>query len=260
MPLSSQTTYTTSCNGHQVSTLVHFPSRKLVCPGSSTSTGISTEAPKDMAQMASVTQSQMDRFPRFLAPVYVRVGVKERPRWHMGYRKRKHAFRQFRPPLLSPCAITRTALEVPEIDTTTPRSTSSADAMATSRSSRQWQLTCSRGSSRSGGAPSQLTACFVAETLETGELQRYVYDRLQPTYGNRYRRMLEAINQHLIPLGVRVPQTDREVVGGYFIWLTLPSPLKGAVVAQRAKEDENLAVAQVSTSHDHVPNLESGCS
>jgi DNA-binding transcriptional MocR family regulator len=72
--------------------------------------------------------------------------------------------------------------------------------------------------------------------------------------------MLEAINQHLIPLGVRVPQTDREVVGGYFIWLTLPSPLKGAVVAQRAKEDENLAVAQVSTSHDHVPNLESGCS
>jgi hypothetical protein len=37
------------------------------------------------------------------------------------------------------------------------------------------------GSSRSGGAPSQLTACFVAETLETGELQRFVYDTLQPT-------------------------------------------------------------------------------
>lgn len=74
--------------------------------------------------------------------------------------------------------------------------------------------------------------------------------------------MVEAINKHLIPLGVGIPQTDREVVGGYFIWLTLPSPLKGAVVAQRAKEEENLAVAQVSTSHDydhvHVPSPHHG--
>ena len=100
----------------------------------------------------------------------------------------------------------------------------------------------------------------MAETLETGELQRYVYDTLQPAYGNRYRRMVEAINKSLIPLGVRIPQTDREVVGGYFIWLTLPSPLKGAVVAQRAKEDENLAVAQVSTNHGCVPNPDHGCS
>jgi DNA-binding transcriptional MocR family regulator len=60
--------------------------------------------------------------------------------------------------------------------------------------------------------------------------------------------MVAAINKHLVPLGVGLPQTDREVVGGYFIWLTLPSPLKGATVAQRAKEDENLAVAQVSAS------------
>jgi DNA-binding transcriptional MocR family regulator len=69
--------------------------------------------------------------------------------------------------------------------------------------------------------------------------------------------MVEAINKHLIPLGVSIPQTDREVVGGYFIWLTLPSSLKGAVVAQRAKEDENLAVAQVSTNHDHVSSSRS---
>jgi DNA-binding transcriptional MocR family regulator len=84
--------------------------------------------------------------------------------------------------------------------------------------------------------------------LETEELQRYVYDTLQPAYGNRYRRMVAAINQHLVPLGVGLPQTDRDIVGGYFVWLTLPPPLKGAIVAQRAKEDENLAVAQVSTS------------
>ncbi|CAI6336357.1 unnamed protein product [Periconia digitata] len=100
------------------------------------------------------------------------------------------------------------------------------------------------GSSRSGGAPSQLVATFLAEALESGELQRYVYDTLQPAFGRRYQRMVTAINEELIPLGVSLPQTDRDVVGGYFIWLTLPSPIKGAVVAQRAKDEENLAVAQ----------------
>jgi hypothetical protein len=112
-----------------------------------------------------------------------------------------------------------------------------------------------RGSSRSGGAPSQLTACFLAETLATGELQRYVYDTLQPTYCRRYRSIVEVINKELIPLGVRLPQTDRDIVGGYFIWLTLPSPLKGAVLAQRAKDEENVVVAQVSTEHEYAPSL-----
>jgi DNA-binding transcriptional MocR family regulator len=84
----------------------------------------------------------------------------------------------------------------------------------------------------------------VAETLETGELQRYVYETLQPSYGKRYRTIIAAIDKHLIPLGVQLPQTDRDVVGGYFIWLTLPKPLKGAVVAQRARDDENLIVAE----------------
>ncbi|KAF1950094.1 PLP-dependent transferase [Byssothecium circinans] len=100
------------------------------------------------------------------------------------------------------------------------------------------------GSTRSGGCPSQLAATFLAETLETGELQRHLYDTLQPAYGRRYQKMLTAINEELIPLGVRLPQTDRDIVGGYFIWLTLPSPLKGAIVAQRAKEEENVVVAQ----------------
>ncbi|KAF2203489.1 PLP-dependent transferase [Delitschia confertaspora ATCC 74209] len=100
------------------------------------------------------------------------------------------------------------------------------------------------GSTRSGGAPSQLTATFVAETLETGELQEFVSSTLQPSYAARYRKMISTINEELVPLGCQLPQTDREVVGGYFIWLTLPHPLKGAEVAQRAKDEENLIVAQ----------------
>jgi DNA-binding transcriptional MocR family regulator len=110
------------------------------------------------------------------------------------------------------------------------------------------------GSSRSGGAPSQLTACFVAETLETGELQQFVYGTLQPTYCKRYRKVVEVIDKELIPLGVRLPQTDRDVVGGYFIWLTLPESVQGAVLAQRAKDEENLVVAQVSTEGSSHPN------
>jgi DNA-binding transcriptional MocR family regulator len=60
--------------------------------------------------------------------------------------------------------------------------------------------------------------------------------------------MIAAINEFLVPLGVGVPQTDRDVVGGYFIWLTLPNGLKGNVVAQRAKEDENVVVSSQSPS------------
>jgi DNA-binding transcriptional MocR family regulator len=66
--------------------------------------------------------------------------------------------------------------------------------------------------------------------------------------------MVEEINKQLIPLGVGLPQTGRDVVGGYFIWLTLPSPLKGAVLAQRAKDEENVVVAQVSTEHKSLAN------
>jgi DNA-binding transcriptional MocR family regulator len=58
--------------------------------------------------------------------------------------------------------------------------------------------------------------------------------------------MISAINDHLVPLGCRLPQTDRDYVGGYFIWLTLPDSLKGALVTQRAKDEENVVVAQVS--------------
>ena len=60
--------------------------------------------------------------------------------------------------------------------------------------------------------------------------------------------MINAINDRLVPLGVRLPQTDRDIVGGYFIWLTLPDGMDCGALVERAKEDENVVVAQVSTS------------
>ncbi|GME28623.1 aminotransferase [Neofusicoccum parvum] len=100
------------------------------------------------------------------------------------------------------------------------------------------------GTSRSGGAPSQLTSTYVSRMLESGQLQQHIYGTLQPAYAARYRVMMAAIEKHLVPLGVRLPQSDGGVAGGYFLWLSLPSPLKGAEVARVAKERENLIVAE----------------
>jgi DNA-binding transcriptional MocR family regulator len=84
--------------------------------------------------------------------------------------------------------------------------------------------------------------------MEDGELQRRVYEVLQLSYGKRYRSMIKAINEQLVPLGVRLPQTDRDIVGGYFIWLTLPDGMEGGALVDRAREDENVVVAHVSTT------------
>ena len=105
-------------------------------------------------------------------------------------------------------------------------------------------LTHRSGSSRSGGAPSQLVAVMIAQLLETGVLQEHIYTTLQVAYRRRWCKMTQAITKYLIPLGVKLPQTQRNVVGGYFIWLRLPVP--AAAVVQRAKAYENLIVAQGS--------------
>lgn len=99
----------------------------------------------------------------------------------------------------------------------------------------------------------------MAETLETGELQNYVFEQLQPNFATRYHKMVEAINKDLVPLGVRLPQTDREIVGGYFIWLTLPHSLKSVDLAKRAKDEENIIVSQVSTDRMFNPSPGHGC-
>ena len=88
--------------------------------------------------------------------------------------------------------------------------------------------------------------------MENGELQRRVYEELQPVYGRRYRSMIKAINDLLVPLGVRLPQTDRDIVGGYFIWLALPDGMEGGALVERAREDENVVVAQVRTDRAMV--------
>jgi DNA-binding transcriptional MocR family regulator len=65
---------------------------------------------------------------------------------------------------------------------------------------------------------------------------------LQPAYERRWRAMMGAIEKYLLPLGAELPRQKRDVVGGYFIWLTLP--VNAVKLAKRAKEKENLIVAE----------------
>jgi len=102
------------------------------------------------------------------------------------------------------------------------------------------------GSSRSGGAPSQLVATMMAELLRSGELERHIKEVLNPTYEKRYGIMMAAIRKYLVPLGVRageVTADGKEIFGGYFLWLELPSNVSAEAVADRAKVEENLIVA-----------------
>ncbi|KAK7534832.1 pyridoxal phosphate-dependent transferase [Phyllosticta citribraziliensis] len=100
------------------------------------------------------------------------------------------------------------------------------------------------GTTRSGGAPSQLTSTYVSLLLEWGELQQHVYGTLQPALAARYRTMVSAIERHLVPVGVTFARPGREVAGGYFVWLSLPAPLTGVEVARIAREEQNLIVAE----------------
>ncbi|KAI4204575.1 MAG: hypothetical protein LQ346_001584 [Caloplaca aetnensis] len=102
------------------------------------------------------------------------------------------------------------------------------------------------GGSASGGAPSQMTSTFMTELLQSGELENHIFTTLQPVYARRYYKMVEAIERYLLPLGVTLPQSNRTVVGGYFLWFALPKPLLADEVAQVAREDENLIIGQGS--------------
>ncbi|TVY84628.1 Uncharacterized protein LSUE1_G002393, partial [Lachnellula suecica] len=102
------------------------------------------------------------------------------------------------------------------------------------------------GSSRSGGAPSQLTATMICELLKSGDLESHIEKTLIPAYKARYQTMMKAIEKFLIPLGVRVGEVsfgEKEIFGGYFIWIEMPEGVKARMVSSMAREREDLIVA-----------------
>ncbi len=99
------------------------------------------------------------------------------------------------------------------------------------------------GSTASGGCASTLTSTSIHQLLQTKTLQSHLHETLIPTYAHRYHTLLSAIEKHLLPLGIKLPQTNREIVGGYFIWLSLPDGLDADEVVKRCKEREELIVS-----------------
>ncbi|EMC92401.1 hypothetical protein BAUCODRAFT_77716 [Baudoinia panamericana UAMH 10762] len=101
------------------------------------------------------------------------------------------------------------------------------------------------GTTRSGGAPSQLTSTYMTHLLTSGALPKHIRHTLQPAYARRYASLMRAIETHLVPLGFTLPQPNREVVGGYFVWLALPEGSKWNAdkLAARCRTEENVIVA-----------------
>jgi DNA-binding transcriptional MocR family regulator len=102
------------------------------------------------------------------------------------------------------------------------------------------------GSSRSGGAPSQLTATIINSLLQSGDLEEHIEKVLKPAFTRRYNLMMSAITRDLTPLGVKVEEgkvEGKDIFGGYFIWLELPEKVNAEIVSERCRERENLVVA-----------------
>lgn len=106
------------------------------------------------------------------------------------------------------------------------------------------------GSTKSGGAPSQLTAAVVGEMLASGALDDHLARTARPALRARHAAALTAVRTHLAGLGVGVSAASEGRYGGYFLWLTLPAGSSGgraqwdaAEVAARAQEEEDLIIA-----------------
>lgn len=99
------------------------------------------------------------------------------------------------------------------------------------------------GTSCSGGAPSQFTSTYVNILVRDGTLSTHIFDVLQPAYAARYRTLASAVREYLYPYGVSLPQSDREAIGGYFLWLTLPKSVKAIDFAERCQAEAGVIVA-----------------
>ncbi|KAH7082046.1 pyridoxal phosphate-dependent transferase [Paraphoma chrysanthemicola] len=106
------------------------------------------------------------------------------------------------------------------------------------------------GATRSGGCPTHLAASFVHEMLESGALEKHLHETVLPTFRSRYYALLEAIDKHLVPLGMEIStgrpyEEGSTAAGGYFIWLLLPEDLagRGASLAATALDKFDLKFA-----------------
>ncbi|MBE3049812.1 hypothetical protein IMZ48_46405 [Candidatus Bathyarchaeota archaeon] len=100
------------------------------------------------------------------------------------------------------------------------------------------------GSTRSGGSPSQFSATLMCKLLRDGTLDSHLQGVIIPALQRRHALLLEALGEHVAPLGVSYDAASEGSggYGGYFVWLSLPGSLDSEAVAEYAEREENLIV------------------
>lgn len=113
------------------------------------------------------------------------------------------------------------------------------------------------GATWSGGNPGHLSSTFIEQMFSSGALEKHIKQKLIPTYAARFYAMVDAIKEHLEPLGVRITigkpyeatvggTANQKMVlaGGFFLLITLPDNLVPApVLAKAALENHHLKFA-----------------
>lgn len=124
------------------------------------------------------------------------------------------------------------------------------------------------GASISGGNPGHMSSTFLENMLRSGALQSHIREKLIPCYAQRYYAMVNAIKEHLEPLGVKIDtgkpypydavNADRSktlangvssgeqgtLAGGFFLLITLPKGVAPASsLAKIAMEEHDLKFA-----------------
>lgn len=101
----------------------------------------------------------------------------------------------------------------------------------------------STGSSRSGGAPSQVAAAVVCRLVEDGGLGRHLEGVVRPGLRRRWEGMVRAVRRELEGLG-EVEGGEGGLYGGYFVWVRLGEGGPGAEeVARVVRGEEGVVVA-----------------
>ena len=88
-----------------------------------------------------------------------------------------------------------------------------------------------------------MVATCIDQIISASALETHIYSTLQPAYASRYHKMMSAVTKYLLPLGLTMPQPNRDVIFVYFVLLTLQEPLDATAISKKAVEEEDLVIA-----------------
>lgn len=88
------------------------------------------------------------------------------------------------------------------------------------------------GATMSGGCPSQFNACALTSIISNGTLDERI-SHLIDVYSKRARAYTAAMEEHWVPHGVEYTPC----LGGYFIWVKLPSGITATELSKETLAD-----------------------